>query len=142
MSTPGSTENMLAEIRVPRETVNDDVVTVQEWHVKHGDTVRPKQVVVSIETSKAVLEVEAEAEGFVEILHGKGAEVGIGELIGRVVASAPAARAGAAPAKPAATTNSANGHGASSGAAANAAMGAASTLTLSKPDDRPGAPGG
>jgi len=124
VSTPGSTENMLAEIRVPRETVNDDVVTVQEWHVKHGDNVRPKQVVVSIETSKAVLEVEAEAEGFVEILHGKGAEVGIGELIGRVVASAPAARAGTVPARPPAATSSSNGNGAANGAAVSTATGA------------------
>lgn len=124
MSTPGSTENMLAEIRVPRETVNDDVVTVQAWHVKHGDSVRPKQVVVSIETSKAVLEVEAEAAGFVEIVHGQGAEVGIGELIGRVLASEPAAKAMAAPARPAVVTGGANGHNAANGAATGNAAGA------------------
>jgi acetyltransferase-like isoleucine patch superfamily enzyme len=80
---------VLAEIRVPRETVNDDTVTVQEWHAAHGTTVRPKQHVVSIETSKAVLEVESEAEGYLQILHAKGAEVPIGELIGRVLSEAP-----------------------------------------------------
>lgn len=80
---------VLAEIRVPRETVNDDTVTVQDWLAKHGEPVRAKQIVCAIETSKAVLEVEADAEGFLEIIHAKGAEVPIGELVGRVLSSKP-----------------------------------------------------
>jgi acetyltransferase-like isoleucine patch superfamily enzyme len=112
-TTPQS--QVLAEIRIPRETVNDDVVTVQDWHAKHGDAVKAKQHVVSIETSKAVLEVEAEAEGFLEILHPKGAEVPIGELIGRVLASAPIqnprGNAGATDASPQPSTPApTNGH--------------------------------
>jgi acetyltransferase-like isoleucine patch superfamily enzyme len=84
-----STTDTLAEIRVPRETVNDDTVTIQSWHAAHGAPVKPRQHVVSIETSKAVLEVEADAEGFLDIIHATGAEVPIGELIGRVLASTP-----------------------------------------------------
>ena len=72
------------EIRVPRETVNDDFVTIAEWHVAAGAPVRSMDVVVSIETSKAVLEVEAGADGHVEILHAAGSEVPVGELIGHV----------------------------------------------------------
>ena len=72
------------EIRVPRETVNDDFVTIADWHVKAGDRVRAKDVVVSIETSKAVLEVEPGVDGYVEIVHPAGAEVAIGEVIGHV----------------------------------------------------------
>ncbi len=91
MSSPTSPDstaaNQLAEIRVPRETVNDDTVTIQQWHIAHGEPCRVKQLVVSIETSKAVLEVEAEAEGFIDIIHAQGTEVPIGELIGRVVSS-------------------------------------------------------
>lgn len=96
----------LAEIRVPRETVNDDTVTIQHWHAAHGDEVKAKQLVVSIETSKAVLEVEADAAGYLEIIHAKGAEVPIGELIGRIL-NEPGASAtgGSAPAAP-----TANGH--------------------------------
>ena len=33
---PTISGGVLAEIRVPRETVNDDVVTVQEWHAAHA----------------------------------------------------------------------------------------------------------
>ena len=72
------------EIRVPRETVNDDVVTIAQWHAKPGDRLAAKDVLVSIETSKAVLEIEAGADGFVEFLHPEGAEVPVGELIGLV----------------------------------------------------------
>ncbi len=111
---PNTTPGVLAEIRVPRETVNDDVVTVQDWHARHGEVVRAKQHVCSIETSKAVLEVEAEAEGFLEIIHAKGAEVPIGELVGRVLQSAPGAsdvvRDPGAPARARDIEPAANGH--------------------------------
>ncbi len=76
--------NPSTEIRIPREIVNDDVVKIAAWEVADGAKVQPKQVVVSIETSKAVIDLEAEAEGYLEILHPKGAELPVGELIGRV----------------------------------------------------------
>ena len=72
------------EITVPREIVNEDVVTIARWQVASGDRVEPKDTVVLIETSKAVLEVEAEAEGYVEILFSEGAEVSVGETIGLI----------------------------------------------------------
>lgn len=102
---------VLAEIRVPRETVNDDTVTVQSWHAAHGARVNAGQMVVSIETSKAVLEVEAEAAGYLAIVHAAGAEVAIGALIGRVVAEAPAAGPGESPGAPAAPAPSAHRNG-------------------------------
>ena len=83
--------NSSTEIRIPREIVNDDVVKIAAWEVADGSKVHPKQVVVSIETSKAVIDLEAEAEGYLEILHPKGAELPVGELIGRVQAQ-PVAR--------------------------------------------------
>ncbi|MBX3402728.1 MAG: hypothetical protein KF699_04860 [Phycisphaeraceae bacterium] len=86
-----STTEIVCEVRVPRETVNDDVVTVQSWQRSHGDAVRKGECVVHIETSKAVLEVESEGDGFLEVLHGAGSEVPIGELIGRVLVSQPPA---------------------------------------------------
>jgi acetyltransferase-like isoleucine patch superfamily enzyme len=82
--------NPSTEIRIPREIVNDDVVKIAAWEVADGAKVQPKQVVVSIETSKAVIDLEAEAEGYLEILHPKGAELPVGELIGRIQAQAVA----------------------------------------------------
>ena len=76
--------NLSTEIRIPREIVNDDVVKIAAWEVAHGSKVTPKQVVAAIETSKAVIDLEAEMEGYLEILHPKGAELPVGELIGRI----------------------------------------------------------
>ncbi len=91
-SSTDTSKTLLAEIRIPRETVNDDTVTIQSWHAAHGSRVTAKQLVAGIETSKAVLEVEADAEGYLDIIHPQGAEVPIGELIGRIVAEPPASQ--------------------------------------------------
>ena len=53
----------MADIRVPRETVNDDAVRVVRWLASDGDVVRAAAAVVEIETSKSVLEVEAPEAG-------------------------------------------------------------------------------
>jgi acetyltransferase-like isoleucine patch superfamily enzyme len=87
------------EIRIPRETVNDDFVIVQQWLARPAQKVGARDVVVLLETSKAVIEVEAGLDGYVEILHPAGSEVPVGETIGRIVADpaglspAPAAAA-------------------------------------------------
>lgn len=72
------------EIKVPREIVNDDVVTVSEWNFNTGDKVHSKDIVVLIETSKAIIEVEAGKEGYLKIIEPQGTEVGIGTVIGLV----------------------------------------------------------
>jgi len=77
----------MREIRVPRDSVNDDYVTIVAWRYRSGERVRAREVVASIETSKAVIDVEATADGSLEVLHEAGSEVAIGELIGRVLAA-------------------------------------------------------
>lgn len=110
-SSTDTSTTFLAEIRIPRETVNDDTVTIQSWHAAHGARVTTKQLVASIETSKAVLEIEAETEGYLDIIHQQGAEVPIGELIGRVIALPPAATQPRAQASaPAESATQTNGH--------------------------------
>lgn len=90
----------MADIRVPRETVNDDSVRVVRWLAADGDVVRAAAAVVEIETSKSVLEVEAPEAGRLHILRGVGDMVGIGELLGTVGDVANVATA--APAAPSA----------------------------------------
>jgi acetyltransferase-like isoleucine patch superfamily enzyme len=72
------------EIRIARESANDDTVTVQEWHFPNGAKVKAYEIVVSLETSKAVLEVEAEVEGYLEILVPAGTVAEVGTIIGRL----------------------------------------------------------
>jgi len=72
------------EIKVPHEIVNDDVVTISKWNFENGAKVCSQDIVVLIETSKAIIEVEAGGEGYLEILQPLGAEVSVGGRIGRV----------------------------------------------------------
>lgn len=76
---------MSSEIRVPREIVNDDHVIIATWNYAEGDQVRPLDVVATVETSKALVDVEAGAEGFLRVLFPQGSEVAVGEVIGKVV---------------------------------------------------------
>jgi len=73
-----------AEIRVPRETVNDDTVRVVRWLVADGGEVLPGMAVVELETSKSVIDVECGAAGRIRIVQPAGAQVPVGELLGVV----------------------------------------------------------
>lgn len=94
-----------ADITIPRETANDDVVRIVRWLVPAGGIVRAGTAVLEIETSKSVIEVVAPGEGQLTILEEAGREVPVGATVGRVgagraVPSAPGAAA--APASPSA----------------------------------------
>jgi len=108
--------NPSTEIRIPREIVNDDVVKIAAWEVETGAKVQPKQVVASIETSKAVIDLEAEVEGYLEILHPKGTELPVGELIGWIQPQPVSAKAQTTAPRPAESA-SAGGNGAGTTAA-------------------------
>ncbi len=72
------------EVLVPRETVNDDIVTLVRWHAASGDFVRAGAPLFEIETSKTVYTIDAEREGHLEILCPAGEEIGVGEPAGRL----------------------------------------------------------
>lgn len=55
----------MVEVTVPQLGVNDDSVVILEWYVKDGAAVGPGTLVCSLETSKAVFDVAAEASGFI-----------------------------------------------------------------------------
>ena len=104
---------ILAEVRTPHETVNDDIVIIASWCVEEGSAVRNQDVIANIETSKAVLDINAEVDGFLEIIHPEGAEVAVGELIGHIVSEYVAGKPSAAAASAAATTETSAASGVS-----------------------------
>lgn len=55
--------SQIYEVVVPQVNVNDDTVLFGEWLVQRGAAVRPGLPLCSVETSKAVTEVEAEHAG-------------------------------------------------------------------------------
>jgi pyruvate/2-oxoglutarate dehydrogenase complex dihydrolipoamide acyltransferase (E2) component len=67
---------------VPRVNNNDDQVTLVELAVKDGDFVSKGQIVGAVETDKAVLEVEADRDGYVlKIVPALKAQASVGSVL-------------------------------------------------------------
>jgi 2-oxoisovalerate dehydrogenase E2 component (dihydrolipoyl transacylase) len=54
---------------------NTAEATIHEWHVKTGDNVKTDQLMVSVETAKAVVEVPSPYDGIIKQLFGKAGDV-------------------------------------------------------------------
>ena len=68
----------LIPVLVPQETVNDETVKLTAWLVSSGDKVQAEQLLAQVETSKALLDIHAPADGFVRYEHQLGSELAIG----------------------------------------------------------------
>jgi sugar O-acyltransferase (sialic acid O-acetyltransferase NeuD family) len=66
-------------IPAPRINANDDSVRIVRWLVDPGTWVEPGTRIAEIETTKAVVEVEAEQSGYLAPCVSVGAEVAVGE---------------------------------------------------------------
>jgi pyruvate/2-oxoglutarate dehydrogenase complex dihydrolipoamide acyltransferase (E2) component len=81
-------ESALTPILVPREIVNADSVFLVRWLLEEGATVEAGTTVCEIETSKAVMGIDAEHGGFLRHAAGAGDEVPIGGVLGYVTTAA------------------------------------------------------
>jgi 2-oxoglutarate dehydrogenase E2 component (dihydrolipoamide succinyltransferase) len=111
---------MSTDVKVPASGESVTSANVARWHKANGDMVHKGDILVTLETDKVSNELEAAADGVLEILVGEGEEVPIGALIARIggsgSTSAPATSAApadptpapAAAAAPAASTSGAN----------------------------------
>jgi 2-oxoglutarate dehydrogenase E2 component (dihydrolipoamide succinyltransferase) len=97
---------MSTDVKVPASGESVTSANVARWHKANGDMVHKGDILVTLETDKVSNELEAAADGVLEILVGEGEEVPIGALIARIggsgSTSAPAASAAPAAAAPAA----------------------------------------
>lgn len=92
---------MAASIHVPRINNNDDEVKLVELRVTVGDRVQAGQVVASVETDKAVVDVESATEGHVlAVLGTLDAQVRVGSVLIWLGATADEAVPAAAVAEP------------------------------------------
>ncbi len=84
---------MKAEIKVPAVGESVTEATVAEWNKQSGDYVQRDEVLLSLETDKASVEIVAEHAGALEISVEEGDVVGIGTILGKIdtEAAAPAA---------------------------------------------------
>ena len=75
----------MAEIRVPKLNNNDSAYTLIEWLVADGKEVEAATPVVTLETSKAVEELESGVEGVLRHVVLAGRECAPGQVIGHVI---------------------------------------------------------
>jgi len=80
---------ILQEILVPQESVNDQTLIVVALCFANGDKVKKDDIVIELETSKAIITLEAETDGYV-IYHCKvDDEVPLNALIVQIADSKP-----------------------------------------------------
>ena len=65
----------------PHEIVNDESVLLLQWLVKDGEQVQQGNPLVTIETSKATMDIEAPVAGYVRFDIPKGTEVKVGGVL-------------------------------------------------------------
>lgn len=97
---------MTTEIKMPSISANEDEVLLAQWLHDSGDMVRRGETICTVETTKATVEVEAEANGYLYHVVGAGTKVATGTVIGTLSANAdaPAAPAGSHTEPPATET--------------------------------------
>lgn len=100
---------MKLQIKVPAVGESITEGTIAQWTKKSGEFVKRDQVIMSLETDKASVEVVAEADGVLTTLAKEGDVVKIGAIIGEIdteaqaaagASAAPTAGAGATSAPP------------------------------------------
>ncbi len=75
---------MSLDVKVPAFGESITSANVARWHKSNGDSVRKGESLVTFETDKVSSDLEAAADGTVEILVGEGEEVAIGTVIARI----------------------------------------------------------
>jgi 2-oxoglutarate dehydrogenase E2 component (dihydrolipoamide succinyltransferase) len=93
---------MSLDVKVPAAGESITSANVARWHKANGDSVRKGEVLVTLETDKVSNELEAEADGTLQIIVGEGEEVSIGTVIARIEEGAVSAAPASAPAPAAA----------------------------------------
>jgi 2-oxoglutarate dehydrogenase E2 component (dihydrolipoamide succinyltransferase) len=100
---------MTLDVKVPAAGESITSANVARWHKNSGDTVKKGEILVTLETDKVSNELEAAADGTLEILVGEGEEVSIGTLIARISSDAAAAAPAVVTPAPVATPVSVSG---------------------------------
>lgn len=79
---------MSTVISAPAVSANEDMVVLAVWHKADGEFVKRGDPLCSVETTKATVDVEAEADGFLHRLAETGSEIRIGAPIAALTDSA------------------------------------------------------
>lgn len=72
---------IIQEVRVPKESVNDNSLTVVWIPFPNGHKVTKNEVILELETSKAIITIESEVEGYLEYLCKTGEDVNVNSIV-------------------------------------------------------------
>jgi len=67
--------------KVPVENVNDKFVIIADLHFDSGDYVSEGDIIYTFETSKAIVDVEAECDGYIFYVAEVNQEIKVGSLV-------------------------------------------------------------
>src|SRR2546429_9839293 len=87
----------MPDINMPKLSDTMEEGTIVEWKKKSGDEVKTGEVLAEVESDKATFDLEAEADGVLQILVDQGVPAKIGAPIARI---GEAGQKSAAPAPP------------------------------------------
>ena len=90
---------MKYEVKIPAVGESITEATIGQWLKKNGEAVKRNDVILSIETDKASVEVIAEQDGVLQTLVDAGKTVAIGSVVGAIDSEGKATVASAAPTK-------------------------------------------
>jgi len=80
---------MITEIRAPKTGLTAETITIIKWHKGEGDTIAKDELLLTIETEKTTLDIEARRSGYlVRITAQEGDTVPISNIIGYIADSA------------------------------------------------------
>ncbi len=89
----------MPDVNMPKLSDTMEEGTIVEWKKKSGDAVKTGDVLAEVESDKATFDLEAEADGVLQIIVEQGVPAKIGAAIARIGEGAGAPEAGPAPAK-------------------------------------------
>jgi len=95
---------MAVDIVIPEAGESITSANVAQWHKENGTQVSKGDILVTLETDKVSNELEASADGVLQIIVQEGEEVDIGTVIGRLDESTVSASVDTAPVKQAEVT--------------------------------------
>jgi len=75
---------MSTQVLMPKLGFSMDKGVLSEWHVADGATVQAGQLLYSLESEKAVEEIEAPASGTLKIIVESGVECPVGTVLGEI----------------------------------------------------------
>ncbi|MET0546619.1 MAG: lipoyl domain-containing protein [Caulobacterales bacterium] len=75
---------MATEIRIPKIGMTASEMTLVEWMVGDGETVKEGDVIYTVESDKSTNEIEAQASGTLRVIGVAGESYNTGDLVGKI----------------------------------------------------------